>query len=149
MVVEGEDLATTPKEMSMWREPILQSDPGIAEEVDKCSDSTDPSHYVTQFVLTPQCKADISDFSLSLLQGYIFIFGDTYVSYPSTPLFLFPNLCRFSYIPTHAILPCLYATFDMLRNDWCAGGFPQLWFKKNKYYYLPGYYWSSFLEKYT
>ena len=57
------------------------------------------------------------------------------------PIIPFPNLCRFSYIPTHAILPCFYATFDMLRNDWCAGGFPQLWFKKNKDYYIPGYYW--------
>ena len=49
MLVENE-VFDPPQELSMWKEPILQFDPGIAEKLDD-QDSTDPSNYVDRFVL--------------------------------------------------------------------------------------------------
>ena len=67
MVVEN-DVVDPSQELSTWKEPILQFDPGITDKLDD-HESTDPSNYVDNFVLTPRRNAEVTEFSQSLLRG--------------------------------------------------------------------------------
>ena len=72
--------------------------------------------------------------SIILLFIFIYLYGDTYVSHPSTLSLLSPIYVGFLIFLHMLSLPCLRYCV-MLRNDWCSGWVSPIVVKNNNYYY--------------